>query len=322
MSQICIDTVFPKFTAIFSAVQEVVNSAKNKAIAVGDTTTAAGKKALSKLSKLKLPNMQLPSMPSPFLPEITWPSLQSIHMSIEAMSFGLMNFIFLFLQPIMDFVKKFGFNFKFPPMPILGIDLPALLKMSFSSLVMMVKTKFSKIQDFFAQLPMLNNPIFPSISIPSLELVEGVQALVKSYYVILMSFATKVLDAVKSVLSKKPFEFGLKLPSFPKLPTSLPDLLALIGITNLEKFLKLPNLDLKAFFSKLSVPSFPNFKLTLPDWNTLFPDFMSPAVQILQLIKLVFLSMVLSIVELFKNVADILKKFMNFSFPKICVPVF
>lgn len=322
MSQICVDTAFPEFTAIFSAVQELMKSAVNKAVSIGDAATEAGRKALSRLSKLQLPNIQLPSMPTPFLPDFTWPSLQSIHMSIEAMSNGLMNFIFFFLKPIMDFVKKFGFNFKFPPMPILGIDLPSLLKISFASLVMMVKVKFNNVLDFLKAIPSINVPLFPSISMPSLEWVEGVQALVKSYYVILVAFAMKVLDAVKSVLSKKPFKFGLKIPTIPKLPTSFNDLLILIGIPNLPNFLKMPNLDLEGFFKKLKVPSFPNFKLSLPDWKMLFPDFMSPAIQIWQLLKLVFLAMVLVIVVLFKIVADILAKFIGFKFPKICVPVF
>jgi len=301
MSQVCINIAFPDFTAVHTAVKQLMDDARKEL-------------------PPKFPSLALPTLPSPIMPTINWPTLQAINISIETVSTGLMKFIMAFLQPIIDFVAGFGFSFAWPKIPVLDIDLPELLSSSFNSLVATVKEKFADIKAFLASVPGIPVPLFQNISIPELEIVEAIQALVRSYYTSLMTFATSVLNAVKSVLGGNPFNFGLSLPTFPTLPTTFEGLLELIGIPDIQAALAAGADHIKQLFASLSIPSFPGFELSLPDWDQMFPDFVSGTIQLWQLAKTTFLAMVMSICKMFKDLADILQQFIPFSFTTICFP--
>lgn len=293
MSQICVPTVFPEFTAIYLAVRELT---------------------------ARLPNFSIPmpTVPTPFFSDMHWPTLQAINFSIELVTFSILNFLYQLCSPILAFLKAFGADIPWPKVPVLDIDLPTLLALDMAALVLIVKGKFPDLSKFYALVPLLPSVLFSGITFPALQIIEAIQALIKSFIVTMTLFVVTIFNLVKSIVNAKPFNLGLSLPNFPTLPTDWASLIALVGLPDID--FSLPNIDIGQLFSGLSIPGFPGFDLSF-DFPGLFPDLNAPSITFYQMMKLVFLALVLVVTKLFKTVADALSSIIGFSFPQICVPV-
>lgn len=296
MSQICVPTVFPEFTAIFLAIRELM---------------------------ITIPNfdISLPTVPSPFMRDIEWPTLKALNISIELATFSILNFLYLLASPILGFLSGFGIDIPWPKVPILDIELPALLAIDMAALVLLVKGRFPDLTKFYAMIPTLPTILFSGIAIPSLQIIEAIQALIRWFIITTTTWIISLFNTVLGIVNAKPFSLGISLPSFPTLPTSWDALIALLGIPNLDLNFKIPTVDINKMFAGISIPSFPGFNLSMPDFSILFPDLRSPSISFYQLTKVVFLALVTVVLSLFKAVADLLSSVIGFSFPQICVPV-
>jgi hypothetical protein len=291
MSQICVDTVFPEFTAIYLAIRQL----------------------LIKAPDLYIP---MPTVPNPFMSDINWPTIKAINISIELMTFSVLNFLYQLISPALAFVKSFGFNLPWPKVPILDIELPDLLSFDMAAIIAIVRAKFPDLSKFYALIPLMPGVMFPTMSIPSLNIIEAIQMLIKNFIVTTAGWIIALFNIIKGIVNKKPFNLGLSLPEFPTLPTDWASLLALVGLdpASLEALFKKAGVKIDAFFAKIKIPGF-----SLPDFSVLFPDLGSPEVSFFQIMKVIFLAVVLILLKVFKTVCDALKSIIGFSFPKICI---
>lgn len=223
----------------------------------------------------------------------------------------------MLIQPILGFISGFGFSLPWPKVPILDIELPDLLNFDMAAIVASIRAKFPDISQFYALIPLLPNPLFPTINIPSLGIVEAIQMLIKGFIVTVAGFVVSIFNIVKGILNRKAFGFfNLSLPSFPTLPTDWASLIGLLGLTvpDLNLQFRVPNITLDDIFAKIQIPG-----LSLPELNLMFPDLAAPEITFMQIAKLGFMALVLVLIKIFKSVTDIISRFIGFSFPQICI---
>lgn len=184
-----------------------------------------------------------PSLPSPMLPDIknpNWDRLQAIQ---ELQSFQLMSIMNAVLGTLTGFLG-ISIGSIIPDIPNLGLNLIDILSMNPQALVDAVKAALLSLG--MGAFPGLPNPLFPGISMPSLEAITIGKIIVKKYT---MGLVTIVLDLIAQVADI------LELPSLtlPALP-SFPDLLAMIPSFSFPSPL-MPNMNIPSIeaMEKLSI---------------------------------------------------------------------
>lgn len=263
-----------------------------------------------------LPKFALPSVPTPMFPSLSMPDFQKTVLATELLVAQFFNWIKAAFDPIISFL---GIAFEFPKIPVLNLSLPDLVMPNFD-----ITALLAHLPNF--SVPMLPDPIFSGMKIPEIEALAKVQALIQAYMGTLLTALTSLISAVVDKLGKKPFRFNIAMPQIPTLPTSFDDLMlpiyALLGVADLHSLLaklKNPNFSLAALMSGISLPGFPNLNLLVPD--PMFGKFANPHLSIMQMSKNLYAAMANAALTIVKQFCDAVKRFISFSFPKICIPV-
>lgn len=288
----------------------------------------------------RLPSLSvfLPSFPTPLFPNLNIPNLEMVMAAIELQAMQLMTTVLNIIKPVLS---KLGiaigkFLPKIPGLP--NFNLLDLLSGQWDKLVAAVKKALS----FGFTLPMLPNPLFPTLKMPSLEIAYTLQAIIANYMFIVIDKTAGIVQKVTKLFKGMPF------PTFPKFPSPEEILLSIIGkIPGLPKFptyadllahLKLkfklphipsfadvmaklndlvPNIDISALLAKISLPAMPKLP-QLP--NPLIPSFNFPDIE-LALNMLAFnINLQLGVLKpIMDFIMNTLGKKLSFTFPKICI---
>lgn len=278
-----------------------------------------------------LPSFSLPSVPTPMYANLSIPEFQKASLITEMMTAQFMNWIKAAFDPIIGFL---GIAFEFPKIPYLNISLPDLLNPDFNIASLIPRLPEFALPTFdmsslIPSVPTLPDPLLPNMKIPELELVAKVQALIQAYSGTLLTSLTALISQVVDKLGRRPFNFGIDMPAIPTMPTDFGSLmapvLALYGVPTVEALLtkiKTPGLALlsiEAMMSGMSIPGFPDLNLAVP--SPLFGSFNNPQLAIMQMSRNLYASMSNAALAIVKRFCDAIKNFIDFSFPKICIPV-
>lgn len=286
-----------------------------------------------------LPSFSIPSMPSPMYSKICMPDFQKSILATEMATAQFMNWIKAAFDPIISFL---GISFTFPSIPYLNIGLPDLLNPSFD-----ISKLIPSLPDF--KVPTLPDPLMPGLTIPEVDRVAQVQALIQMYSSNLLASLTSLISAVVDKLGKKPFSFNIAMPVIPTLPTDFDSLMAPVlafsgfqSIDDMMARMKTPNVpsgdpnlpfidsltgkltnaqlpSLEKLMSGITIPGFPDLNLAVPD--DLFGNFKNPEASLMQMSKNLYQSMSMAALAVIKRFCDAISNFISFSFPKICIPI-
>lgn len=275
-----------------------------------------------KLADLKLkfdPSaLSLPTLPSPLFANLNSPDLYVSNLASQLSATTFLNFIKAALEPLMTFIGNALDSI--PKVPYLNLSLDDLIN-GFD-----INNLIKRLPSF--SVPLLPDPLLANIEIPEYNLVQKVVTLINSYCSSLLTFATGIIDSVINKLSKKPFNFAVSFPGLPTLPGSFDELIApiyaKIGAFDVEGMIE-------KYTAKLSLPSLPQVFMSTPfagldDLNFSVPDplfkgFSSPAIEISELAKNYYQSLVNACGALIQKFCDAVSNFISFSFPTVCVPV-
>lgn len=265
--------------------------------------------------------LSLPTMPSPLFSTISNPDLFISNLASQLTITSFLNFIKAALEPLMNFVGS-ALSL-IPKVPILDISLDDLINgFDIDSLV----EKYKSIE---LNAPLLPDPILTSASIPEYDVVQKIQSLINTYCGNLITFTTGIITSVIDKLSKKPFNFTATFPTLPELPTSFDDIMnsvyTSIGAFSLEDMiekyksndLSLPSLS--SLFMGIGFPGLPNLNFVIPD--PIFEEVSMPELEISEIAKNYYLALINACGSYIEQFCDLVKNFISFSFPTICVPI-
>lgn len=266
--------------------------------------------------------LSLPTMPSPLFSTITNPDIFISNLASQLSVNTFLNFIKAALEPLMTFVGAALDSL--PKVPILNLSLDDLINgFDIDSLV-------EKYKSTDLSAPLLPDPLLPTASIPEYDVVQKIQSLINTYCGNLITFATGIIDSVIDKLSKKPFNFTATFPELPELPTSFGDLMesayAKIGAFSLDDMVEkykssgessLPSLS--SLFMGLGFPGLPNLNFAIPD--PMFEEVSMPELEIAEIAKNYYMALVNACGAYIEQFCDLVKNFISFSFPTICVPI-
>lgn len=253
----------------------------------------------------------LPCIPNPTFKGRQLPTLEMVTMAFELQAFQLQTTLLNMIKPILSFLGM-GIDSFLPKIPGIGLTLLDLIAGTPDKIVAAFKAAIER----GFQWPGLPTPFFPSISIPSFQIIQTMQHVIGNY---MQALATAVVGLIEKVTSK------LKIPmiSFPKMPTP-EEILAMVlgGLPSLDALLNKFRKNIAGLFALLSSITFPGFPpmpmLPVP----LIPNFHLPDIEL----KMGLIALMNSLAQgLMKPIMDFilntLSKYLGFSFPKICITI-
>lgn len=276
----------------------------------------------------------LPSLTNPIFPDISHLSLELCNIAQEIQSFQLLTTLSNMITPLLNFVGGI-----IPAIPLIGLNLVDLLACNAAGLYKSIREAILQFQfpdiDFTLpnftlpdfSLPNISIPSFPtvpvpmfgSLSIPSVELVNTVKLLLKDYMNVLTQTITGLIDQATSILQIG--SFG-GIPSFPSMTEIMGQLAELVKWPNFDINLPtFPPLDfLKGFslndmFGGLSFPGFPS--ISLPD--PLIPNYSNFELEFMEGFNIMLQSLITTPMTLIIGFLTGPLSLLGFSFPTLCV---
>jgi hypothetical protein len=242
----------------------------------------------------------LPTLPSPMFPSLQIPNLSLMMTAVEMQAFQLQNTLVGMMKPMLDLLS-IDINSFLPPIPGLpGYNLLTLISAKADELIATIKA--SILGGF--RFPGLPDPLFPSMTIPDLQVLTTLQVAVSNY---MQMIATMLPDLIESVTKK------LKIPNITGLPTlpNIDDVSALAVSAYASAGRKLSAL------SSLSFPGLPALP-ALPD--PLLPSFTMPDIDFASGLMALFNNLTTGLMQpIMEFIENTLSRFLSFSFPKFCI---
>lgn len=206
----------------------------------------------------------LPTLPSPMLPDVKIPNVEMVTAISQLQCTQYMNTCMGMLTPITNSLGQ-SISAVIPAVPVLNVQLPALLSGDPNALLASVKDKLSQ----GIQFPGIPSPLFPDMNFPEFGNVMTMINLIKSY---IMQIPAAIYALIGQITSK------FSLPGMPALPT-MPSLATLQSqvtsqISGAQSYLDAMKAGLPTSqLFNISIPGFPAIP-SLP--SPLFPSFTFP----------------------------------------------
>lgn len=271
---ICVPDIFPTVSAIQAAIRSIMPS-----------------------TPIDFPgfNISLPKMPG--MPSIPWDSIPSVNALLEMFGNQLANNqLIAVISAVYDTLASL-FSLPFPSMPGLpGFDFSDLLSMDIEGLVNAVKNMLPG----SLSLPGVPWPLFPSMSIPDMEILSAIQLTIGMYMGNMCNLLFAMVNGVADLLM---------LPTMPAIP-SFPSISSIMAMLP-----EVPSLDdLKG----LVFGAFGGLSLSLP--SPLIPGFDCPQYDFIQGLKALYTGMGNYVLQLITDfVTSVLG--LGLSLPTLCLPI-
>ena len=321
MITICADSPIPSFDSIF-----------NKIDFSFPPNFDFNLPAFPPSTSLNLP--ALPSLPSPIYPDISHLSLELCQIAQEIQSFQLLSTLTNMINPLLSFAGGL-----MPTIPLIGLSLTDLISCNPTALYDSIRKAILQFQfpdidftlpDFtlptfslpnisMPSFPTLPIPMFGSLSIPSVELVNTVKLILKDYMNVVTGVITGLINKATSILQIASFPGIPAFPSMTEIMGQISELVKWPGFDiNLPTF---PSLDfltgfsLNDLFGGLSFPSFPS--ISLPD--PLIPNYSNFELEFMEGLNIMFQTLITTPMNLIINFLNGPLSIIGFSFPTLCV---
>ncbi len=242
----------------------------------------------------------LPTLPSPMFPSLQIPNLSVVMTMVELQAFQLQNTILGMVRPMLNLlgISISSFLPEIPGIP--GYNLLTLLTADPNELVASIKASIASGFVF----PGLPNPMFPSMTIPDLQVVHTLQVAVANY----MQMITNLVPDLIQAVTKK-----LKIPNISGLPT-LPNI---DSVTSMAQAAYAAAGRKLSALSNLSFPGLPALPL-LPD--PLLPSFTMPDIDFVTGLLALITNLTTGLLQPIMNfIQNTLGRFLSFSFPTFCI---
>lgn len=258
------------------------------------------------------PSFILPSLPVPLFPGFHLPNLEMITMALELQAMQLQQTLLNMVKPMLSFLG-IAIDSWLPKIPGLGLTILDLIAGSPEKIVQAVKNAIANGFRF----PGIPWPLFPKLSLPSLETIRLLQQIVADYM-------AKIAGMIPALIKKVVDKLKIGMPSFPTLPTrdeiiamilslvpGVPDIGALIN-----KFRDKIS-DLISMLSNLSFPGLPSLP-SIP-WP-LIKNFHLPDFEFDYALNALISHLTTGLMQPIMNfIENTLKRFLGFSFPTFCI---
>lgn len=281
---LCCDVPVPTFTALYQSLMKGIS---------GD------------IPELTIP--KLPGLRSPIFDGFSHPGLELSNLVQELQQFQLSLTLFNVFKPLADFLGG-ALEDLLPKIPGTDLTLLDIIAMDSSRIYAAVQ---AAIDDGFKFL-MLPNPIFPDLSIPALETVATVKAIIRSYPAMVVTKIKELVGLVTDALELP------GLPSIPELPTR--DAIvkaALEAFPEVEQIIDLLSDDFSVsdLFSAFALPGFPPLILPKP----LIPGMSAFSLEIEEAMSIFQADALGALVQPIVDFCEDTLGALGFEFPKICI---
>jgi hypothetical protein len=245
---------------------------------------------------LRIPS--LPSLLNPIYSTLSHINMEILQLVQELQSYQFLTTIMNIIRPLVSFIGGVLSSI-LPKIPGTLLTLIDLLAMDAKGLYNSVKGAISQFGiSIFSLVP---SPMFISLSIPDIEIVNTIKLILKQYMNLCVGVITGLISQVTSILA---------IANMAVLPI-LPSLSAIMKIIRGNINLSLPDI-----FALLVFPGFP--VITIP--HPLIPNFSSIEVELLEGLNIFLGEMINSLLgTIMKFITDILSAFIGFTFPTICI---
>jgi hypothetical protein len=239
MAQVCTNSPLPTFDSLYSQVSP-------------------------SLTNYKFTMPSLPVLPSPMMPNVSCPNIEMVTTISQLQITQYMNTCMAMLTPLTSYLGQ-SISAVIPAVPVLNVQLPALLSGSPSSLLASIQSSLASGFTF----PGIPSPLFPDMQFPEFGNVMTLINVIKAY---IMGIPAAIFSLVGQVTSALKIGAMSAIPAMPSLAT-LEGLVTsqLSGVTSYIEAMK-QGLATSSIFN-ISVPGFPPIP-SLP--SPLFPSINFP----------------------------------------------
>lgn len=266
-----------------------------------------------------LPRFGLPSLPSPLFPDLNIPNLEMVTAALEMQASQMQMTMMGMIQPMLAFVGGALDSF-LPKIPTLNLSLIDLLAGTPDRIIAAVKAAIANKLTIPFPSFVIPSPLFPTLTIPSIEAIQTMQMMVSNY---MQGLTTKIVGLIGQVTGK----LRIGLPTFPTMPTAdqiWAKVMSLVpSLPNMPDFSHIVDLmrhgvgNLSAMLSSLTFPGLPSLP-SLP--NPLIPSFHLPDIEFNMGLIAMGNNLVLGMLQPIKAFIDnTLSRFLSFSFPALCI---